>query len=101
MEEKEIKLHLKACDICALLLRDIKYISIPLMEKGVEDKIRYITMLELKCYYWLLDAFINEVMTSLRHWKRCVQDMSMLKLARIPCPRLLEASSMARAMRML
>ena len=31
MEEKEIKLHLKACDICALLLRDIKYISIPLM----------------------------------------------------------------------
>jgi len=64
MEEKEIKLHLKACDICALLLRDIKYISIPLMEKGVEDKIRYITMLELKCYYWLLDAFINEVRMS-------------------------------------
>lgn len=64
MEEKEIKLHLKACDICALLLRDIKYISIPLMEKGVEDKIRYITMLELKCYYWLLDAFINEVTTN-------------------------------------
>lgn len=66
MEEKEIKLHLKACDICALLLRDIKYISIPLMEKGVEDKIRYITMLELKCYYWLLDAFINEVTTICR-----------------------------------
>ena len=64
MEEKEIKLHLKACDICTLLLRDIKYISIPLMEKGVEDKIRYITMLELKCYYWLLDAFINEVRMS-------------------------------------
>lgn len=42
-----------------------------------------------------------KLMTSLRHWKRCVQDMSMLKLASIPCPRLLEASSMARTMRML
>ena len=66
MKENEIKLHLEACDVCTLLLRDIKYISASLMERGVEDKIRYITMLELKCYYWLVDAYINEVTTNCR-----------------------------------
>lgn len=65
MEEKEIKLHLKACDICALLLRDIKYISIPLMEKGVEDKIRYITMLSVKILPWIILISAMYCLTSL------------------------------------
>lgn len=66
MKENEIKLHLEACDICALLLRDIKNIRTSLMEKDVENKIKYITMLELKSYYWLVDAFINEFTSNCR-----------------------------------
>jgi len=43
MKGKEIKFHLGACDICALLLRDIKYISISLRGKDIEDNIRYVS----------------------------------------------------------